>query len=219
MTYLGALNYFFSDYIYNIFLSSHLDGSTKFSIPQVTPNIIKVLISSLNSNKSVGLDTISVPLLRLFSDDIIITLCHIINCSIDNSTFPNLWKSAKVFAPHMGGSNYDFNNFRPISILSITSKIIERHVHDSFILYLNDNSLLCDAQSGFRKFNSCFTCIAKMINDWHENINNGCLVGCITLDFRKAFDVLSHDILIQKLALYGCDDISLSWFDSYLKNR
>ena len=83
-----------------------------------------------------------------------------------------------------------------------------KDVHDSFILYLNDNSLLCDAQSGFRKYNSCFTCLAKMINDWHENINNGCLVGCITLDFRKAFDVLSHEILIQKLALYGCDDIS-----------
>ena len=58
-----------------------------------------------------------------------------------------------------------------------------------------------------------------MINDWNENINNRCLVGCITLDFRKSFDVLSHEILIQKLALYGCDDISLSWFDSYLKNR
>ena len=155
----------------------------------------------------------------MFSDDIVITLCHIINCSIDNGTFPNLWKSAKVFALHKGGSNHEFNNFRPISILSITSKIFERHVHDSFILYLNDNSLLCNAQSSFRKYNSCFTCLAEMIKDWHENINNGYLVGCITLDFRKAFDVLSHEILMQKLALYGCDDISLSWFDSYLKNR
>ena len=69
----------------------------------MTSDIIKDLISSLNSNKSVGLDNISVPLLRLFSDDIIITLCQIINS--------NLWKSAKVFALHKGGSNYDFNNF------------------------------------------------------------------------------------------------------------
>ena len=58
-----------------------------------------------------------------------------------------------------------------------------------------------------------------MTSDWLNNINNNKLVGSVTLDFRKAFDILSHDIILKKLALYGCDELTLSWFTSYLKNR
>ena len=61
----------------------------------------------------------------------------------------NNWKSAKVFALHKGGSPSDINNYRPISVLSVCSKIIERHIHNSFSSYLRDNSLLIDSQSGF----------------------------------------------------------------------
>ena len=170
-------------------------------------------------NKSVGLDNISPSLLRSCSTSVIFPLCNIINSSLDNGTFPSLWKTAKVFALHKGGSLSDFNNYRPISVLSVTSKIIERHVHDSFSSYLHNNSLLSDVQSGFRKSHSCFTCLTSMTSDWLNNINNNKLVGSVTLDFRKAFDVLSHDIILKKLALYGCDELTLSWFTSYLKNR
>ena len=58
-----------------------------------------------------------------------------------------------------------------------------------------------------------------MINEWLLNMNYDKIVGCVTLDFKKAFDVLSHDILIKKLELYGCDRLSLHWFNSYLKDR
>ena len=62
---------------------------------------------------------------------------------------------------------------------------------------------------------SCFTCLAKMINNWYSDINNSDVIGCVTLDFKKAFDILSHNIVLKKLGLYGCDEMSLSWFDSY----
>ena len=58
-----------------------------------------------------------------------------------------------------------------------------------------------------------------MIDEWLHNINYHKFVGCVTLDFRKAFDILSHDLILNKLSLYGCDDITLQWFNSYLKNR
>ena len=58
-----------------------------------------------------------------------------------------------------------------------------------------------------------------MIDELLHNINYNKLVGCITLDFRKAFDILSHDHILSKLSLYGCDGITLQWFNSYLKNR
>ena len=127
----------------------------------------------------------------------VLSLCNIINSSIDDGTFPTVWKYAKVFALHKGGSPSDINNYRPISVLLVCSKIIECHVHNSFSLYLSDNFLLCDSQSGFRKHNSCFTCLSKMIYDWLHQLNTDKFIGFITLDFRKAFDILTHDIILK----------------------
>ena len=96
----------------------------------------------------------------------------------------------------------------PFSVLSITSKIIERHVHDCFYSYLSENDVLSDVQSGFRNFNS----ITSMIDDWIYNVIYYKLDGCIILDFRKAFDILSHGLILRNLSLCGCDDIALQWF-------
>ena len=131
----------------------------------------------MNERKAVGPDTISTTFLELSCHySIILSLCNIINSSIDDGTFPTVtfptvWKSTKVFALYKSGSPSDIDNYRPISVLSICSKIIERHVHNSFSSYLSDNFLLCDSQSGFRKHNSCFTCLSKRINDWLHMLN------------------------------------------------
>ena len=58
-----------------------------------------------------------------------------------------------------------------------------------------------------------------MINDWLHQLNTDKFIGFIKLNFRKAFDILTHDIILKKLALYGCDNLSLSWFRSYLENN
>ena len=113
-----------------------------------------------------GHDNISATLLKLSCHySIVLSFCKIINSSINDGTFLTLWKSAKVFALHKGGSPSDINNYRPISVLSVCSKIIERHVHNSFSSYLRQFPPF-DSQPGFRKHNSCFTCLSKMINDW-----------------------------------------------------
>ena len=171
----------------------------------------------LDCKKAVGIDNINSTILRMTSNSIVVALCHIINLSLDQGTFPYLWKTAKVFALHKGGPKDDFNTYRPISVLSITYKIIERHVHDCFYSYLSENSLLSNVPSGFRKLNSCFTCLTSMIDEWFHNINYHKLVACITLDFRKAFDNFSRNPFLSKLSLYVCDDIALQWFNSYLK--
>jgi hypothetical protein len=201
------------------FLNNKLEGVPKFSIPHITPDKIKSALKNMNPNKSVGLDDINLNLLRLNNPNIVLALCNIINTSLADGTFPTLWKSAKVFALHKGGSRTDCNNYRPVSVLSISSKIIERHVHDSFTDYLYSNSLINSAQSGFKKLNSCFTCLSSMIDEWLQNLNNNKIIGYITLDFRKAFDILPHDILVKKLTLYGCDNLTVSWFQTYLENR
>ena len=133
--------------------------------------------------------------------DVVPPLVHIINCSIDTASFPSIWKVVKIFSLHKGGSQHDTNNFRPISILPIISKIMERHVHDSIYDFLSDIDLLCKSQFGLKK-NYCFTCLSSMVNEWLLQINNDTLVGHIALDFRKAFDVLPP--LTAEISLHYC---------------
>ena len=111
------------------------------------------------------------------------------------------------------------DNYRPISILPVVSKIIERHVHNHLYAYITETGLLCENQSGFRKNHSCQTCLINIVEYCYEHINNGNIVGLISLDFRKAFDIMQHDILCKKLRLYGCNNITVNWFNSYLSGR
>ena len=103
--------------------------------------------------------------------------------------------------------------------MPIVSKVIEKHVTKHLFAHLNKYKLLHEAQSGFRKHHSCQTSLIKLINDWLSDIDKGNIVGAIFFDLKKAFDVVDHEILLQKLALYGVKGTSLRWFESYLSNR
>ena len=85
--------------------------------------------------------------------------------------------------------------------------------------YLNEYKLLHEAQSGFRNHHSCQTALVKLINDWLSHIDRGNIVAAIFFDLQKAFDVVDHEILLQKMALYGVRGTTLHWFESYLSNR
>ena len=79
--------------------------------------------------------------------------------------------------------------------------------------------LISPTQPGFRKKHSCETALTYLINDWINKIDNGQLLGSVTVDMRKAFDVINFDILPEKLKIYGCHVSSLKWFESYIKGR
>ena len=85
--------------------------------------------------------------------------------------------------------------------------------------YLNQHQLLTQKQSGFRSGHSTETSLIHMPDNWLQAINDGKIVGCVLVDFRKAFDLVDHNLLLQKLKHYKIKDLSLSWFDSYLHNR
>ena len=78
--------------------------------------------------------------------------------------------------------------------------------------FLNSNSLLHKQQNGFREGHSTESALILMIDSWLKAINDGKFVGCLMVDFRKAFDLVDHNLLLQKLRLYKCDESSLSWF-------
>ena len=121
--------------------------------------------------------------------------------------------------PIQKGDKSDPGNYRPISILPTISKLFERHVTSQIYNYLLDYDLLANEQSGFRKMHSCQTALTKLTEKWISDIDNGNVMGAVLLDFRKAFDLVNHEVLLNKLRYYNFEDKSLSWLQSYLSNR
>ena len=203
----------------NNYVSAKVPSDTEFKIPMTTHTFVKKFLSSLNVNKSTGLDNIGPKILKLSADVITPSILYIVNKSISISQFPDLWKEAKVKPLFKSGSKDDINNYRPISILPTVSKLIEKWVEMQFSQYLNEFNLLHKSQSGFRPRHSTESALILMVDSWLKAINEGKIVGCVLVDFRKAFDLVDHEILLRKLKCYKCNDSCLSWFESYLCHR
>ena len=122
--------------------------------------------------------------------------------SFETGTFPAQLKQAKVLPIFEGGYRSNPSNYRPISILPTVSKIFEKHINKHLMGFLNKHKLLHESQSSFRHKHSCQTALIKLIDSWLECIDKGDMIGALFLDFRKAFDIVDHSILLKKLAIY-----------------
>ena len=117
------------------------------------------------------------------------------------------------------GTKQDINNYIPISILHVLSKLLEIHVQDSLMEFVNCFNLLHTNQSGFRPNHSCETALVGMIDRWLKAINENSLVGVFMVDFKKAFDLADQNLLLNKLKHYKISDTTLKWFSSYLLGK
>ena len=172
-----------------------------FVIPNVTEEFVFKELRCLDSKKSMGDDGINADFLKMCTPSVVSYITKLINESIITSEYPSAWKIAKITALFKGGDDKDVNNYRPISILSTVSKIIEKHVYTHLYKYFCDFNLLSNNQSGFRSGFSCETCLLKITNKWYKALNDGKIIGCIALDLTKAFDVLNFDILLKSWML------------------
>ena len=203
----------------NAYVESKIPQNVTFQIPFMKLNDLLSIINSLDPNKATGLDGISAKLLKSSVHVICTSLLEIINLSISSGVFPDSLKIAKVNPIHKTGAKDDPANYRPISILSVLSKIIEKHITKHLFAYMNKYSILHKSQSGFRKKYSCNTALINLIDKWLKSIDKGEIVGAVFFDLRKAFDVVDHDLLVQKLSAYKFSDNSLCWIKSYLTDR
>jgi len=158
-------------------------------------------------------------LLKISAPAISDSLTFLLNFSLTSGQVPSDWKKARVSAIHKKGSKQDAGNYRPISVLPVVSKIMERVVHQQLCAYLHAHNLLTEEQSGFRLMHSTQTSLHRILEKFHAEIHSGRVVGMVALDLRKAFDTVDHAILLEKLGHYGVTGISLYWFESYLSER
>ena len=173
----------------------------------------------MNVNKSIGLDNTGPKILKLSANILTPSLTFIVNKSIISGEFPSSWKESKVKPLFKSGANDDVNNYQPISILPTISKLIEKWEDSQFSAYLNNFDLLHKSQSGFRPKYSAESALTHIVDSWLTAVNVGKLIGCVLVDFRKAFDLVDHKILLRKLQCYKCNETCLKWFEFYLTNR
>ena len=201
------------------FCQTKLREDAKFTIPSIQKEKVLKFLSTIDINKATGSDMIGPRLLKVAAPYIADEVTFICNHSIINSVFPSKWKEAKVTPLFKNGPHEEVNNYRPISILPVLSKVLEKHVHESLSEFLHTYNLLHKTQSGFRTQHSCETALVNMIDLWMNAIDSGKMVGVVLVDFKKAFDLVDHQILIDKLEIYGIKGEALSWFNTYLTNR
>jgi len=173
----------------------------------------------LKTKKATGLDKIPSKLLKDSAPVIVKPLTNIFNLSMSTGEVPNDWKLARVSPIYKAGNRDNVSNYRPVSVLNVSSKVMERIVHNQVAHFMDRNGLLTAHQSGFRKHHSTGTAVQKVVEDIKSAFNAHEVTVALFLDLRKAFDTVNHEILLRKLQKMGFDIGTVNWFRSYLTDR
>ena len=208
-----------TDFVWRYHQKRRLRTSSIFKFTYVSTVFVQKELRKLKRNKAAGTDNLPPNMLKDCASAIAKPIARIINLSLNTSTVPDLWKSAKINPVFKSGDYSNVENYRLISILPILSKLLERVVHNQFYEYLERNNLLNECQYGFRKNRSTKLATTLFCDTVRKHIDQGKMTGALFLDLSKAFDTIGHGILLEKLILYGVGGNEHSWFTDYLFRR
>ena len=189
----------------------------KLVFEKVTTDKVEKIMNNINIKKATGADGIPAKIIKCSKSVIAPQITSIVNMSIDQSVFPDNLKKAQVTPLYKKNDPLLKTNYRPVSVLSIFSKIFEKILEQQLSDFFENifNPYLC----AFRRGHGCQTTLLRLLEDWRNALEKNQYVAAVLMDLSKAFDCLPHDILLDKLSAYGMSTDSVSLLESYLANR
>ncbi len=194
--------------------STNYSESDLFSFTPILPTQVHKLLSNLDCKKSGGSDKIEPIYFKVSADIIAEPIASIFNLSLSTNIIPPSWKSAMVMPLLKGGNPSDLNNYRPVS-----KPVFESMVNDQMKEYLLRRNILNAFQSGFRAGHSTITATTVVTNDLITALDRRQHCAALFVDLTKAFDLVDHALLLQRLKSIGLGNSALSWFKNYLSDR
>ena len=190
-----------------------------FLLKATSEDEVHKLICQLNKGKALGPLSIPVTILKDNVNILSTPLSFIINRSFEQGVFPESLKTAQVTPVHKKEDTLTINNYRPISLLSVFSKILEKSMYNRIYSFLCKHKLINTTQFGFRSKHSTEHALISLIETIKKYLDDGEIVCGVFIDLQKAFDTLNHEILLEKLKHYGIRSKQNDWFRSFLTNR
>ena len=184
-----------------------------------TPKMVENKLLQLNDNKSPGPDNIHPVFLKRLANILCVPISIIFNKSIKSRTNPIQWLEALITAIHKKGPKNIPDNYRPISLTSVLSKVMGSLIRDAIMKHMVENNLLANEQHGFVPSRNCMTQLLESLEAWCDIIEDGGCADVIFTDFSKAFDSVPHLRLLNKLESYGITGELLMWIKSFLQKR
>ena len=183
------------------------------------PKEIRQVLKKLNIEKATGMDQIPNRILKVCHADLATPLCRLYQLCFDNGTFPSQWKNASVVPLHKRSSKSDPSMYRPISLLSNVSKVMEAVIAKSMRKFFLRHNLISNRQFGFRPKHSTSDVLTILSQHWSSALDEGKEVFVAALDIKGAFDRVWHNGLCAKLEASGITGKLLMWIKSYLSGR
>ena len=176
-------------------------------------------LQTTSNSSAIGSDGINPVLIKNNFAIISSHLLYIFNLSFAQGVFPYLLKTAIITPIFKNGSHNDLGNYRPISILTNFSKLLEKFFYNRLLTFIAKYNILHTNQLSFRAKKSTSHALAHVLCSLIDKCNNNENIVLALLDLKKAFDLINHYLSIKKLACYGVRDLSLKWLSSYLSNH
>jgi hypothetical protein len=183
-----------------------------------TPGVMK-LLKNIKIHKAAGPDNISNRLLKTIAAQISPTYTTFFQASVNQGHLPKSWKDANVVPIYKKGDRSKAANYRPVSLTSVSCKILEHILCSNIMKHLDKHKILTDAQHGFRRNRSCESQLILTVNDLAKSIDDNKQVDLILLDFSKAFDKVPHQRLLRKIDHYGIRGATHNWLKDFLNDR
>src|SRR6185437_10598778 len=196
----------------------HLNSITSIYLSPTCAYEVQKLVSGFK-NKGPGHDGVSTLLLKSILTSILDPLVYLINLSMDKGIYPDILKISQIVPIFKSGDCLQCCNYGPISILSAFNKVYEKLLYSRIVKFLEKFNLLSNCQFGFRAAKSTEHALLDVVSEIREALNNGEYCAGFFLDLSRAFDIIDHDILLEKFRWFGIRGVAHDLLKSYLSSR